>query len=210
MITLPPSPFPDINRTTLPAGTELHRVHASDFAGNSFNPCRGRLSRFAPLRRPDGTCVATAYAASTLECAVHETVFHEIQHDAPKKSIGFHVVENLTHAMLRLRRPLVLACLFEPDLNKWGLTRLSLIDTFAADYPDTAKWALAIRDQHRDADGLVWTSRRCDPERAYVLFGDSVGSDDLEIVSTERIAESNALLRQIRDFAQRAGILIAF
>lgn len=210
MIKPPPSPFPGINRTTLPAATELHRVHSAAYASNSFNPCQGRPSRFAPLLRSDATCVATAYAASTLECAVHETVFHEVQHDAARKSIGFHVVENLTHAILRPRRALVLACLFEPDLNKWGLTRQDLIDTFSADYPDTAKWALAIHDRHREIDGLVWTSRRCDPERAYLLFGGRVRADDFEIVSRERIAESNALLRQIRDFGQRANILIAF
>ena len=145
-----------------------------------------------------------------MECAVHETAFHEIQHDAPRKSIGFHVVEDLVYAILRLRRALVLATLFEPDLNKWGLTRRNLIDTFSADYPDTAKWAIAIHDGHHDIDGLIWTSRRCDPERACLLFGDRVGVDDLEIVSRERIAESNALLRQIRNFGQRADILIAF
>ena len=210
MIKLPPSPFPDINQTTLPAATELHRVHSTAFESNSFNPCQGRPSRFAPLLRPDGTCIPTAYTASTLECAVHETVFHEIQHDAPRKSIGFQVVENLTHTILRARRALALACLFEPDLNKWGLTRQNLIDTFSADYPDTAKWALAIHDRRPEIDGLVWTSRRCDPERAYLLFGDRVAADDLEVVARERIAQSNALLRQIRDFGQRADILIAF
>jgi hypothetical protein len=205
-----PSPFPDINRTTLAAASELHRVHSRQFESNSFNPCRGRPSRFAPLLRPDGTCVPTAYAASSLECAVHETIFHEIQHDAPRKTVGFQLVENLVHATLRTRRAVVLGCLFEPDLNKWKLTRRDLIDTFAVEYPETVKWAIAIHDAGADVDGLVWTSRRCDPERAYVLFGDRVSVDDLEITSHQRVAESNALLRQIRDFGQRANILIAF
>ena len=210
MIAAPPSPFPPINRTTLAAATELHRIHSAEFDSNAFNPCKGRPSRFAPLLRPDKTCIPTAYAASILECAVHETVFHEIQHDAAKKSIGFQAIENLAYAILVLRRNLVIAQLFEPDLNRWGVTRKDLIDTFPADYPDTAKWAIAIHDAFKDIDGLVWTSRRCDPERAYVFFGDRVRSDDFDVRHRDRVAETNSLLLQIREFANRANIFIAF
>jgi hypothetical protein len=211
MIPPPPLlPFPEVNRTTLPATTELHRIHSAEFSSNAFNPCMGRPSRFAPLIHPDGTCIPTAYAASTFECAVHETVFHEIQHDAPRKSIGFHVIENLDYAILRPHRDLVFASLFEPDLNKWGITRRNLIDTFPTDYADTARWAMAIHEAFTDLDGLVWTSRRSDPERAYLLFGDRVRPDELAIAHRQRIAETGSLLGQIREFAKRANIFIAF
>jgi TFIIF-interacting CTD phosphatase-like protein len=150
------------------------------------------------------------YAGSTLECAVHETLFHEIQHDAPRKSIPFSVVENSSYAIVQPRRDLVLAGLFEPDLNLWGLTRHQLIDTFAADYEATAKWAVAIHDTFSDIDGLVWTSRRCDPEKAYLLFGDRVLSDQLDIMSQEAIRGTNRLLQRLRNFAERAGILLSF
>jgi hypothetical protein len=150
------------------------------------------------------------YAATSLECAVHETVFHEIQHDAKYKSIGYREIEKLDYSVLRPRRDLLLASLFEPDLNRWGLTRRQLIDTFAADYEATAKWAIALHDSFSDIDGLVWTSRRCDPEKAYVLFGDRLPVHLLHTVHQARISETNALLLQIRDFADRANILISF
>src|SRR5882757_9617105 len=210
MIPRPPATFPAINRIRLPPATGLHRIHNSSFASNSFNPCQGRPSRFAPLVRSDGTCIPTMYAATSLECAVHETVFHEIQHDVKYKSIGYHEIEKLDYSVLRPRRDLVLASLFEPDLNRWELTRRQLVDTFPADYEATAEWALAIHDNFSDIDGLVWTSRRCDPERAYLLFGDRVRSDQFDTVSQEHICETNSLLLQIRNFAERAGILLSF
>ena len=210
MIPWPPATIAAINRIRLPAATELHRIHNSNFAGNSFNPCLGRPSRFAPLVRSDGTCISTMYAATTLECAVHETLFHEIQHDAKYKSIGYHEIENLNYSIVQPGRDLVLASLFEPDLNRWGLARRQLIDTFAADYEATAKWAIAMHDSFSDIDGLVWTSRRCDPEKAYLLFGDRMPTHLLDTAPPTRICETNALLLQIRSFADRANILIAF
>jgi hypothetical protein len=210
MIPPPPAIFPAINRIKVAAATGLHRIHSCSFTGNSFNPCLGRPSRFAPLVRSDGTCIPTMYAATSLECAVHETLFHEIQHDAKYKSIGYHEMENLDYSIVQPRRDLVLASLFEPDLNRWGLTRRQLIDTFAADYEATAKWAIAMHDGFSDIDGLVWTSRRCDPERAYLLFGDRMPTHLLDTAHPARICETNALLVQIRSFADRANILIAF
>jgi hypothetical protein len=210
MIPRPPTTFTAVHRIKLTPGTDLHRIHNSSFASNSFNPCQGRPSRFAPLIRPDGTCIPTMYAATNLECAVHETVFHEIQHDAKYKSIGYREIENLDYSIVRPRRDLLLASLFEPDLNRLQLTRRQLIDTFAADYEATAKWAIALHDSFSDIDGLVWTSRRCDPERAFLLFGDRMSTDLLDIVHRARICETNALLLQIRNFADRANILIAF
>src|SRR4051794_37197271 len=210
MIPRPPTTFPAINRVKLPSATNLHRIHNSDFASNSFNPCLGRPSRFAPLLRSDGTCIPTMYAATGLECAAHETLFHEIQHDAERKSVRFSDIEKNSHAIVQPQRDLAFAGLFEPDLNKWGLTRRQLIDTFAADYEATAKWAIALHDAFPDIDGLAWTSRRCDPEQAYLLFGDRVPPDQLDIAYQARISRTNALLLQIRDFADRANILIAF
>jgi hypothetical protein len=210
MIPRPPTTFPAINRVKLPVATDLHRIHNSDFVSNSFNPCLGRPSRFAPLLRYDLICIPTMYAATTLECAVHETLFHEIQHDAERKSVRFSAIEKNSHAIVQPRRDLVLAGLFEPDLNKWGLTRRQLIDTFAADYEATAKWAIALHDAFPDIDGLAWTSRRCDPEKAYLLFGDRVPPDQLDIAHQAHISKTNALFLQIRDFAERANILIAF
>lgn len=208
MIPPPPDPFPAVNRRTLPAGSEIHRIHDSGFPANGFNPGRGRPTRFAPLIRADGTAVPTLYAADGYECAAHESVFHEVQHDAPRKTIPLLAIEPLSHAVLRTRRELVLAGLFEPDLNAWGMRRGQLIDTLADAYPDTAPWALAIHERWPDVDGLVWTSRRCDPQQAYLLFGGRVAEADLERVSGTRIIASNDALAALRGFGARAGITL--
>jgi RES domain-containing protein len=208
MIPPPPDPFPAVNRRPLPAGSEIHRIHDIAFAANGFNPGRGRPTRFAPLVRADGTPIPTAYAAADYECAAHETVFHEIQHDAPRKTIPYLNLVPLAHALLRTRRELVLASLFEPDLNAWGLTRGQLIDTLAEAYGETAAWALAIHESWTDLDGLVWTSRRCDPRQAYLLFGDRVREADLDPLGETRIVASNDALARLRGFGARAGITI--
>jgi hypothetical protein len=67
-----------------------------------------------------------------------------------------------------------------------------------------------MHDSFSDIDGLVWTSRRCDPEKAYLLFGDRIPTHLLDTTHRARICETNALLLQIRNFADRANILIAF
>ncbi|HEX8262709.1 MAG TPA: RES family NAD+ phosphorylase [Allosphingosinicella sp.] len=197
-----------MNRQRLPAGVELHRIHAAERPANGFNPGKGGPTRFAPLVRPDNTPIPTAYAAEDYECAAHETIFHEIPYHAARKSIAISKIGALSHSVVRTRRELVLAALFEPDLNSWGLTRGKLIDTSADDYPDSARWALALHERWADIDGLVWTSRRCDPRRAYLLFGDRVAEADLEPVAEVRIIASNDSLAALRRFGARAGIAL--
>jgi hypothetical protein len=134
-------------------------------------------------------------------------VFHEIQHDAPRKTIDADAVEALDYATIAAARDLNLCALFEPDLNRWGLTRPNLIDTFPSRYKDTAPWAIAIHDAVSDIDGLIWTSRRCDPQFACLLFGDRVG-DALAVHTRYPIGTTPALLAQMRDFGIRAGITL--
>ena len=208
MSALPPDPFPEITRFPIKAGTELHRIHDRAYACDSFNPGKGRPTRFAPLVRPDGSHVPTAYSASTLECAVHETVFHEVQHDAPRKTIRFSALEPLAYARIAVTRDIALAALFEPDLNAWGLHRSDLIDTMATEYERTAKWAVAIHDRWEDVAGLIWTSKRCDPSTAFVLFGDRLKPDDLMPLEQREVTSDDDLLLKIRDFGARAGITI--
>jgi hypothetical protein len=205
----PPQYLGAPGRATIAAGTILHRIHDNGYEPTAFNPGLGRPSRFAPLRKPDGTCVPSLYAATSYECAAHETVFHEIQHDADRKTVRLDAVLHLDYSIVAPTRGLALAALFEPDLNRWGLSRRHLIDTYPSAYAATARWAMAIHDADAGIDGLVWTSRRCDPERAFVLFGDRVPPGDLVAISRTPIAGSGDLLGRLRIFAERAGILIA-
>lgn len=207
MTLLPPVPFPDAHRHTLKTGSTIERIHDSRFEANAFNPGLGSATRFAPLKPPSGSTIAHLYAAHGYECAAHETVFHEIQHDAANKTVAKAKIEPLMLSSLRLRRDLSLASLFQPDLNGWKIERSQLIDTFARAYGKTVKWALAIHAAH-DVDGLIWTSRRCDPATALILFGDRVAPNDLEVLTSTRIAASNALFSELRQFAGRAGITI--
>lgn len=204
----PPAPFPSVNRVVVPAGTVLHRIHSPRFGSDSFNPCQGRQTRFAPLGAPGGPCIPTAYLAQSFECAAHETVFHEVPHDALFKTVDADAVRELIYSTVIAARDLTFCTLFEPDLNRLGMTRRNLIDTLAVEYIRTAQWAIAIHDAHPDIDGLVWTSRRCDPERAYLMFGDRIPGPGITPQSSANIGTTPALMQDIRAFGERAGITL--
>ncbi|WP_426127978.1 RES family NAD+ phosphorylase [Pararhizobium sp. PWRC1-1] len=165
------------------AGARLHRVHDQRFGSCTFNPGKGRPSRFAPLLLGSDR-IATQYLATDYECAVHETIFHDVPIDEPNKTVGFDNIKLLVHSVVELKHDLTLVPLFAPDLAKWGVSRADLIDTTAADYQITAQWALAIHQSRPDAHCLIWTSKRCDPPQAVLLFGDRVAETDLTGMST--------------------------
>lgn len=203
----PPVPFPPIRVGKLGRGRQLFRIHHRDFGSTAFNPGRGNATRFAPLLSPAAPAIPHAYAASSYECAAYETVFHEIPFDAPVKTIADNMLQPLMLSRVRCRRPLRLATLFEPDLNRWNVKRSMLIDTSASAYGKTVEWALAIH-ANSDVDGLIWTSKRCDPDMAMLFFGDRLSPDDLEEIESRSIASTNTLGKQLEAFAERAGIAI--
>jgi len=192
----------------LAAGTRLVRLHDPMFAGAEPNPCRGGPTRFAPLRYPDGSCLPTLYAAASFECAVHESIFHDLAHDAPGKAVSAAKVISRVVSWLEVTQDLVLASLHEPDLNRLQRTRADLIDTPPAAYPVTARWAEAFHRADPSVAGLVWTSRRCDPDRACVFFGDRLLPGTLRVTDRIEIAGSAHHLEQIRQFGRRAGITL--
>lgn len=204
----PPTPFPNCNRSRLAAGTTLHRNHAGGFRPAQFNPGVGQSSRFAPFLDASGRTVPTLYAATTREAAAYETIFHDIDPAAAFKTVRQDAVEARAASVIAPRRDLVLASLFTPDLAGWGLRRTDLIQTPKSTYDQTVLWAQAIHAAHPDLDGLIWTSVRCDPELALVLFGDRVGESDLEARERINTAADAALLLELRAYGQRAGIMI--
>ena len=105
-------------------------------------------------------------------------------------------------------RQLLLANLREPDLNRLGLTRAQLIDTLSDQYARTARWAEAFHRAGPQIAGLVWTSRRCDPQSAYLLFGDRVAPGDLTLVATTPISASADLTEKARRAGRRAGLTL--
>ena len=77
-----------------------------------------------------------------------------------------------------------LASLRAPDLRRWRIARDALIAAPPPLYPETARWAAAIHDRFPDIEGLVWTSNRCDPDSAWLFFGDRVGPEDFRVAAT--------------------------
>lgn len=207
MISVPPSPFPASNSNEIKAGTRFHRVHDQRFGSCSFNPGKGRPSRFAPLFL-DSDPIPTQYLATDYECAVHETIFHDVPIDELNKTVGIDNIKPLVHSVIELKRDLVLVPLFAPDLAKWGVSRADLIDTTAADYHITAQWALTIHQSRPDVDGLIWTSKRCDPQQAIILFGDRVVETDLHGISNVPIYSDVGEMRQVAMFAARVDIAL--
>ena len=196
-----------LNTTMVKAGEELGRIHLSTYHATEFNPGMGAPTRFALISDLDGNVIPTLYAGTSYMCATFEYLFHNIDAAGAFKSVALTTVDRLSYSRIAARRDLKLVRLFEHDLNKLQLTRADLIDTPASSYSQTRLWAEAVHAQS-DADGLMWTSRRCDPERALILFGDRVGGSDLTRMDSQPILTSVSLFEQFQTFAEMAGITL--
>lgn len=181
-VPAPPSPFPSINIQSVAKGTILHRTQSSGLRPAQFNPCKGQPARFAPFTDAAGACVPTLYAATSREAAAFESIFHDIEPTALFKTVRLDVVESRCVSRIAPKRDLRVARLFAPDLKAWGLKRDDLIETPKSSYGQTVLWARAIHRAQPDLDGLIWTSRQCDPDQCVVLFEDRVGEADFDIL----------------------------
>jgi hypothetical protein len=204
----PPTPFPKTNLQILAAGTSLHRTHSRSLRPAEFNPGRGQPARFSPFNDLSGRAVPSLYAGTSREAAAFESIFHDIEPTASFKTVRLDLVEARSVSQIAPKRDLRLAGLFAPDLKAWGLARTDLIDTPKSTYDQTVVWAQAIHDAEPSLDGLVWTSRQCDPERCIALFGDRVTEADFDVVERLEVAGDPALLLALRAFGLRAGITI--
>ena len=171
-------------------------------------PAKG-LPRFATVHDVEGNCVPSLYAADTLEAATCETIFHDIPVTARRKTVPRTLIQSRTHGRLQVRRDLQLVSLRGPDLRRWRISRNSLITPSPSLYRDTARWAEAIHHQFPDVDGLLWTSSQCDPDTAYLFYGDRVAAGDLRIVQARDGLLDVTFLSDVRQAGQRSGISIA-
>ena len=195
-----------------PAGALIHVIHDTAFAPDSFNPgvdgagtlCKS--TRFAPIRDAKGRVVPYLYGGATLDCAIFETVFHDVPIDAPDKFVALDDFAQRGHGQLVPNRELLLVDLTSEGLHRLKVPKEELIASPARDYVDTARWAEALHRQCKDADGLVWMSRQRDRDRAMLLFGDRVKG----VLSGKRIggplARNDALRQSVLTAALRAGI----
>ena len=70
--------------------------------GDEPNSCKGGLTRFAPVFEPDGACLPTLYAAATFECAVFESVFHDVPQTSADKFVPLGKVTSRAVSWLQL------------------------------------------------------------------------------------------------------------
>ena len=207
-IRKPPLTLANPNLHMLAKGTVIERVHSRNYAGDAFNPGLGGPTRFAPIDDVKGTTIPTLYAADTLEAAIYETIFHDVPAKARKKRVSKTLVTSRAHAQLEVRRDLKLASLREADLKKWRIKRNDLITTTPKLYVSTAEWAAAIHHRFPDIEGLAWTSNQCDPDTAYMFFGDRVSSSDFKIVAVRDGQADKTVLSDVREAGKRSGIRI--
>lgn len=144
-------------------------------------------TRFAPIYFPDGSPVHTYYAASTFECAVMESVLHEIELSPP----SVFYVDCLKHFRLaRIELDYSLECVsfHTPYLPALDLTRAQLIDSLPAYYGQTRAWAQAAFDQRPGVHALAYGSRRHDAGRCVMLFGQRLPTPRFTVLSDEPLS----------------------
>jgi hypothetical protein len=207
-VAAPPSPL-QCNVLTLPVGTIIHRIHDAKFSAAQFNPGPKGNSRFAPITTASGEPIPTSYAATSFGCAAFETIFHDIDPDAPFKTVAWARIERLSYSVLALNRDMRLARFFSHDLLKWGCSRTQLIDTAPSTYPKTRLWSAAVHESDPTIDGMIWTSRKYDEEKAMVLFGTRFRDGDLQIRSSAGIVADPPILGELHRLARLSDILIS-
>lgn len=195
-----------------PAGQIIHVVYDVDYTPDSFNPgidAEGVLrnpTRFAPITGLSGSVVPYLYGGSSLECAIFETVFHNVSIDAADKFVDLDGFAMRGYGEITPQRDLYLVDLTTDGLHRLKVPKTELINSAPFDYLRTAKWAEAIYQQFPHIDGMRWMSRQRDRDQAVVLFGDRVGS----ALSGRRIGgalKGNDFFRQqILTLALRVGI----
>lgn len=173
----PTEPF-DPLWEVLPAGSVAFRVHEPSFPdgtrndGTVFNPGFGAPMRWSFFGDPS---VPVHYSAASPEAAVHESILHGA---VPGSHVPRDAWIRKVLTPLRTVRDLRLVSFRSDGLRRLGLHGRDLTDTAPDQYPRTVLWA---RSAHAaGADGVVWLSRQLNSVPVYCLFGDQVGSDDLE------------------------------
>lgn len=207
--TPPPPDKLHVTLTSLAKGEVLHRVHQSKYQADQFNPGVHGNARFSPIQDEHGKPIPTLYGGTTMECALMETVFHDVPHTAGFKSFDKGKLVEQVHSTVQVEQELQLVDLASVPLRKLGVTRKQLIDTEKDQYPATRRWAEAIRRQCPQAQGLSWVSRQDDSARAVVLFGDRIPGDALRPEGDARslLDEADAY-GAVLDLADRIGVNI--
>ncbi len=163
---LVPDPvFPlDAIGINLLAGQELFRVHSSSRNTHQFKPGYGAPTRFAFFGSPP---VPVLYAAETTDAAIAESLLHDVPLQGG--TLVPKLYRNKRMSRLLVQRELHLASFMGNGLRRLGLAAEQVTSTSAFHYDCTALWASAA--YAAGFDGIVYMSRQCNSDRAYVFFG---------------------------------------
>lgn len=198
-----------VTLTELRLGQVLHRVHLEQYCADKFNPGVQGNARFSPIRDDQGLPIPTLYGGTTMDCALMETVFHDVPHTAGFKSFDKGKLIRQVHSIVEVTQSLQLADLASVPLRKLGITRKQLIDTEKNQYPATRQWAEAIHRQCLRVQGLSWVSRQDDSARAVMLFGDRVPEGAIRSHGTPAgLIDSAEVYDAVLALAERIGVFI--
>lgn len=195
--------------TELPKGQVLHRIHQEQYRADQFNPGMRGNARFSPIQDGQGQPIPTLYGGTTMECALMETVFHDVPHTAGFKTFDKSKLAGQLHSTVEVVQSMKVVDLASVPLRKLGITRRQLIDTEKDQYPATRKWAEALHRQYPDVQGLLWVSRQDDSARAVMLFGDRIPSGSLRPQGVSRsLVDDGNTYDDILGLADRIGVAI--
>lgn len=206
----PLEPAESLDGTLIEWGAEktIYRIHHERFKPNAFNPTLKGNARFSPILDRSGKVIPTLYAGTTLDCALLETVFHDVPYKPGFKPLPLSVLDGRMHSAVSVKRDLRLIDLGTIALHKLGIKRSQLIDTTKTHYPRTRRWAEALYEQFPTAQGLRWTSRQDDHAFALVLFGTRVKTGDLAPDPDPMpLIEGGEAILPVLDLAIRLGVV---
>ncbi len=207
MSPLPEPPNrPAFELEPIAAGARLVRIHDRDLDETEFNPSPQPIARFRPIGNP---VIPTLYAGVDEDVAIAEGLFHDVPirpgvlRQYPLAGLDGRVISELAPT-----RELTLIQLHGYGLQRLGVTHGELIETPAAEYKWTARWAHALHTAADHADGLTWMSRRFTGRAAIMLWqGEKrVQRDDLTITIPARPLWEGSGRELVLETAQRAGI----
>ena len=209
-VGLPPPPKSlDATLIIWGGGLEFHRVHDLAFGSSEFNTSTKGNARFSPITDDAGVLIPTLYAGTTLDCALMETIFHDVPFKAGFKPFSKLKMDGKVHSVVLPTADLRLIDLSTIALHKLGVKRTQLIDTTKAHYPTTRRWAQALCTQFTAAQGLRWTSRQDDQAHAVMLFGARMSPSDLGWHSlSESLLQDGHASPSVIDLAARIGLTL--
>lgn len=187
--------------------TSLWRIHRAKYRAPEFHPGERGRARFSPIFRADGLPIPTLYAASTLDGALMESVFHDVPTPPAGHSLDLDTLrdQELVVSRIRLSRSVKLVDLSSKGMKRLGLTRADLIDTPAARYAETRNRAEHFHAQ-TEAKGLAWISKQDDEASAFLFFGDRIDEGAFKVEVNREPLWVTPHLDAVVALAERIGI----